>query len=202
MSEINTNTSENSIAHLHSLTSRSCYASSKRFAEELAMVWKKEYKLDTRIIRIFNVYGTKMDRKPSIYGRVIPNFIRAALNNSYINIHGDGQQVRCFCWVSDIIEGLDKVACVEDFPVKVLNLGRSEPIKIIDLARLIIKLTDSKSKLKYAERDIDDAIWRCPDTSLAEKILNWKPKVSIEEGLKKLLKYEEIRKSSSQRNTG
>ena len=178
---------ENSISHLCNLTSRSCYVAAKRFAEELILLYKKKYNLDTRTIRLFNVYGPRMDKKNTIYGRVIPNFLRAALKNNPLVANGDGTQVRSFCWIDDVIEALLLLGKLETFPVNVINIGKSEPISIIDLARLIIKLTKSESKIEFGYREIDDTLWRCPDILQAKEILNWTPKTSLEEGLRKLI---------------
>ena len=180
---------ETELAHLYSLTSRSCYVAAKRYAEELAITYRKKYDIDTRIIRLFNVYGPKMDQKESIYGRVIPNFLKAALNNKNLVVNGDGTQFRSFCWIDDIIEALWLVGKRKNFPLKVMNVGKAEPIRIIDLAKEIIKLTNSQSEITFQQREIDDTLWRCPDIQLAKKTLNWEPKTSLKDGLQKLIEY-------------
>jgi len=179
---------EKSISHLCNLTSRSCYVAAKRFAEELVFLYKRKYNLDTRTIRLFNVYGSRMDKKNTIYGRVIPNFLRAAMKNQPLIVNGNGTQARSFCWIDDAIEALWLLGKHEIFPLKAINIGKPEPTAIIDLAKLIIKLTNSKSKIKFGYREIDDTLWRCPDILEAKKILNWMPKTSLEEGLRKLIK--------------
>jgi len=178
---------ENQIANLYSLTSRSCYVAAKRFAEELIFSYSKKYKINSRIVRLFNVYGSRMDKNESIYGRVIPNFIKAAKNDNPLTIFGDGKQFRSFCWIDDIIDALWLSAISKRFPNETMNLGKPEPISIIDLANLIIKLFDSKSKFAFSDKDIDDTLWRCPDISLAEEYLNWKPRTNLADGLKKLI---------------
>lgn len=187
MQENNTLIHENQIANLFSLTSRSCYVAAKRFAEELIFSYSNKYGINSRILRLFNVFGPRMDKNESIYGRVIPNFIKVAKNNKPLTIFGDGKQVRSFCWIDDIINALWLSAISERFPNKIMNLGKPEPISIIDLAELILELSGSKSKIIFSERDIDDTLWRCPDISLAEKYLNWKPRTNLEDGLKKLI---------------
>ena len=188
MQDFETTIEEKSISHLYTLTSRSCYVAAKRFAEELVIMYKKKYNLDTRIVRLFNVYGPRMDKKITIYGRVMPNFLRAALKNESLIVNGDGTQVRSFCWIDDVIEALWLLGKHETFPLKSINIGKSEPISIIDLAKLIIRLTKSKSTINFGHRDIDDTLWRCPNILQAKKLLNWIPKTTLEEGLRKLIK--------------
>lgn len=188
MQENDTLINENQIANLYSLTSRSCYVAAKRFAEEIIYSFNKKNGIKSRIIRLFNVYGPRMDKNESIYGRVIPNFIKAAEKNKPLTIFGDGKQIRSFCWIDDIIEALWLSAISEKFPKKTMNIGKPEPIAIIDLAELIIELCESKSKIIFSKKDIDDTLWRCPDISLAEKYLNWKPSTNLIDGLRSLIK--------------
>lgn len=188
MQENDTLINENQIANLYSLTSRSCYVAAKRFAEEIIYSFDKKNGIKSRIIRLFNVYGPRMDKNESIYGRVIPNFIKAAEKNKPLTIFGDGKQIRSFCWIEDIIEALWLSAISEKFPKKTMNIGKPEPIAIIDLAELIIDLCESKSKIIFSKKDIDDTLWRCPDISLAEKYLNWKPSTNLMDGLRSLIK--------------
>lgn len=192
MQENGISINEDQIANLYSLTSRSCYVAAKRFAEELIYAFNKKNRIDSRIVRLFNVYGSRMDRNESIYGRVIPNFIKAAKSNNPLIIFGDGNQVRSFCWVDDIIDALWLAAISEKFPDKTMNLGKSDPISIIDLAELIIEISGSRSELVFSNRDIDDTLWRCPNISLAEKYLNWKPRTKLRDGLMKLILRAEI----------
>ncbi len=182
--------SENSKGILSLCTDRSCYATAKRVGEELIWTAKRKRGLKGMNVRFFNIYGPNMDLRPTIYGRVIPNFIRAAINNKPLLVHGDGTQVRSFCWIEDIIGALMTIpAKIETCPL-VMNIGRPEPISIIELAEKIIQVTEASSEIKYVERDPDDPDWRCPDISRANKYLNWHPEITLEEGLNKLLHTE------------
>ncbi|MHA1126801.1 MAG: NAD-dependent epimerase/dehydratase family protein [Candidatus Heimdallarchaeota archaeon] len=187
MQENDTLIKEDNIAHLFTNTSRSCYATAKRFAEEIILAKKKNMGLDASIVRLFNVYGPRMDEKNTLYGRVIPNFIKAAIENKPLTINGDGKQVRSFSWIDDVIKALWLIGKLNKITFDVVNVGKPDPIKIIDLAHLIIKLTKSKSELQYRERDIDDTLWRCPNIDRIGEVLNWKPKTSLETGLMKLI---------------
>ncbi len=160
---------------------RSCYDESKRFAETLIMTYHRKHCLSSRIVRIFNTYGPKMSEGD---GRVIPNFISQALSNKPLTVYGDGSQTRSFCYIDDLVEGLVKAMNSEyNLPI---NLGNPNETTILELAKKIIKLTDSKSKINFLPLPKDDPAKRKPDTSLAKKELNWQPKISLEEGLKRL----------------
>jgi dTDP-glucose 4,6-dehydratase len=157
---------------------RACYDESKRFAEALIMNYHWRYGLETRIARIFNTYGPRMSASD---GRVIPNFIMQALRAEPLTVYGRGLQTRSFCYISDMVQGLYKLMhCNYAMPV---NLGNPKEIKIIELARLIKKLTGSKSKLIFVKMPEDDPEKRRPDITLAKKLLRWKPKVTLREGL-------------------
>ncbi|RLG68714.1 MAG: SDR family NAD-dependent epimerase/dehydratase [Candidatus Iainarchaeum archaeon] len=163
---------------------RACYDESKRFAEALTVNYSRELGVETRIARIFNTYGPRMQESD---GRVIPNFITQALRNEPITVYGRGQQTRSFCYISDLISGLYKLMHTNySMPV---NIGNPKETKIIELAKLIKKLTESKSKIVFTEMPIDDPIRRKPDITLAKKLLKWKPKVTLKEGLKKTIKW-------------
>ncbi len=165
---------------------RSCYDEGKRCAETLMMDYHRQNNVDTRIIRIFNTYGPNMDPND---GRVVSNFIVQALQNKDITMYGDGTQTRSFCYVSDLVDGIVKMMNNEQKFIGPVNLGNPSERTVYDLAELIIKLTNSNSKIKFAPLPQDDPLQRKPDISLAKKELGWEPKVDIEEGLLKTIEY-------------
>ena len=165
---------------------RSCYDEGKRCAETLMMDYHRQNKTDIRIVRIFNTYGPNMDLND---GRVVSNFIVQALKNEDITIYGDGSQTRSFCYVDDLIDGMIKMMNNTNGFIGPVNLGNPSERTILDFAKLIIKLTNSSSKIIYKPLPLDDPSKRQPDISLAEKELNFKPKVDIEEGLIKTIEY-------------
>jgi len=163
---------------------RACYDESKRFGEALIYTYRRKYKVNTAIVRIFNTFGEKM--RPDD-GRVVSNFIVQALQNKPLTIYGDGHQTRSFCYIDDMVEGLVKMMeSAEEGPI---NLGNPQEFKIIDLAQKILKLTGSKSKLIYKPLPKDDPKQRKPDITLAKTKLNWQPKISLDEGLKKTIEW-------------
>ncbi len=163
---------------------RGCYDEAKRFAEAITMAYNRVHKIDTRIIRIFNTYGERMRRQD---GRVIPNFIDQALKNNPITVYGKGRQTRSFCYVSDLVEGIVKLMHSEyNFPV---NLGNPNEMTVLELAKLIIKLAESKSRIEFKELPQDDPRKRKPDISLARKMLKWEPQVKLEEGLNRTIEW-------------
>lgn len=165
---------------------RSCYDEGKRCAETLMMDYHRQNKVDIRIVRIFNTYGPNMDLND---GRVVSNFIVQALKNEDITIYGDGSQTRSFCYVDDLIDGMIKMMNNKKGFIGPVNLGNPSERTILDFAKLIIKLTNSSSKIIYKPLPLDDPSKRQPDISLAEKELNFKPKVDIEKGLIKTIEY-------------
>ena len=165
---------------------RSCYDEGKRCAETLMMDYHRQNKTDIRIVRIFNTYGPNMDLND---GRVVSNFIVQALKNEDITIYGDGSQTRSFCYVDDLIDGMIKMMNNTNGFIGPVNLGNPSERTILDFAKLIIKLTNSNSKIIHKPLPSDDPSKRQPDISLAEKELNFKPKVDIEEGLIKTIEY-------------
>ncbi len=175
---------ESYYGHVNCVGPRGVYDEAKRFAEAITMAYHKAHGLDTRIVRIFNTYGPFMRKKD---GRVIPNFITQALKNEPITVYGKGDQTRSLCFFSDLIEGIFRLSQsdVHD-PV---NIGNPHELKIIDLAKLIIKLTDSKSKIIYNPLPIDDPKQRQPDIQRARKLLSWSPKVDLEKGLKETIEW-------------
>jgi len=170
--------------HVNCVGPRGVYDEAKRFAEAITMAYHNTHGLRTNIVRIFNTYGSKM-RKDD--GRVIPNFITQALKNESIAVYGKGSQTRSFCCVPDLIEGIFLLSQSDIY--EPVNLGNPNELKIIDLAKKIIKLTDSKSKIIYKELPKDDPKVRQPDIGKAEKFLKWKPRISLEEGLRETIKW-------------
>ncbi len=163
---------------------RGVYDEAKRFAEAMTMAYHRYHKMPIRIVRIFNTYGPRMRVND---GRVVPNFIYQALKNKPITVYGDGTQTRSFCYISDLVEGIYKILFKDiNEPI---NLGNPEEIKIIDFAYIIKKLTNSKSKIVFKPLPEDDPKQRKPDITKAIKLLNWKPKVSLEKGLKLTIDY-------------
>ena len=150
------------------------------------MDYHRQNKVDIRIVRIFNTYGPNMDLND---GRVVSNFIVQALKNEDITIYGDGSQTRSFCYVDDLIDGMIKMMNNKKGFIGPVNLGNPSERTILDFAKLIIKLTNSSSKIIYKPLPLDDPSKRQPDISLAEKELNFTPKVDIEEGLIKTIEY-------------
>jgi UDP-glucuronate decarboxylase len=165
---------------------RSCYDEGKRAAECLMMDYRRQNGVNTKIVRIFNTYGPRMAIKD---GRVVSNFIIQALQGTDITVYGDGSHTRSFCYVDDMVEGLIRMMnCADDFYGPV-NLGNPEEFTILELARLIIKLTKSASKIIFQPLPMDDPTQRKPDIALAGNKLGWKPKVALEKGLKNTIEY-------------
>jgi UDP-glucuronate decarboxylase len=165
---------------------RSCYDEGKRAAETLCFDYRRQYNLDTRIIRIFNTYGPNMAIGD---GRVVSNFIVQALRNEPINIYGDGKQTRSFCYVSDLVEGICKLLQLDKNPDSPINLGNPNEFTILELASFVVEVTNSKSKIVNNSLPSDDPRQRCPDISLAKSTLNWEPKVQLREGIEKTVEY-------------
>ncbi|NIO05517.1 MAG: NAD-dependent epimerase/dehydratase family protein [Candidatus Aenigmarchaeota archaeon] len=171
--------SENYWGNVNSIGMRSCYDESKRFGESLVSSYQRKFKLSTKIARIFNTYGSRMRADD---GRVIPNFITQSLNNENVTIYGEGKQTRSFCHVNDMVDGLTKLMSSKSAgPV---NIGNPSEIKILDLAKLIKRMTDSKSEIVFERMPENDPLRRKPDIEKARKELNWKPLTDLEPGLK------------------
>jgi len=165
---------------------RSCYDEGKRAAECLMMDYRRQNGVNTKIVRIFNTYGPRMAIND---GRVVSNFIIQALQGIDITVYGDGSHTRSFCYVDDMVEGLIRMMnCADDFYGPV-NLGNPEEFTILELARLIIKLIKSASKIIFQPLPMDDPTQRKPDIALARNKLGWKPKVDLEKGLKNTIEY-------------
>jgi UDP-glucuronate decarboxylase len=171
--------------HVNPIGPRACYDEGKRCAESLTVSYSRQYDVTTRIVRIFNTYGPRMHEND---GRVVSNFVLQALRNEPITIYGEGQQTRSFCYVSDLLEGFVRLLALKDDPGPV-NIGNPSERTIRELAEMTIKMTGSKSVLKNEPLPIDDPTRRCPDISKARALLDWQPKVSIEEGLGNTIAY-------------
>ncbi len=163
---------------------RGVYDEAKRFAEAMTMAYYRYHKIDTKILRIFNTYGPRMRLR---YGRVVPAFISQALAGRPLTVFGNGSQTRSFCYVSDLIDGIFKLA-MSDFHEPV-NLGNPREMTIKQFADEIIRITGTKSTIEYKPLPEDDPKVRQPDISRAKKVLGWEPRVSFEEGITRTIKY-------------
>jgi UDP-glucuronate decarboxylase len=164
---------------------RSCYDEGKRVAETLMMDYHRQNQVDIRIVRIFNTYGPRMAIND---GRVISNFIVQTLKRKDITIYGDGTQTRSFCYVSDLIEGIVRIMETDDF-LGPINLGNPTELTILELANKILSITKSQSRVVFQSLPLDDPERRCPDITIAKKVLNWEPEVPLDDGIKKTIEY-------------
>ena len=164
---------------------RSCYDEGKRVAETLMMDYHRQNQVDIKLVRIFNTYGPRMHVND---GRVVSNFIVAALKEEPLEIFGDGEQTRSFCYVSDLIDVILKMMNKDDF-IGPVNIGNPGEFTIRELAEKILKLTGSRSKIQVRQERSDDPVRRRPDISLAREKLGWEPSVDLEEGLGKTIEY-------------
>jgi UDP-glucuronate decarboxylase len=165
---------------------RSCYDEGKRCAETLFFDYNRQHKLDIKVVRIFNTYGPNMHPND---GRVVSNFIMQALTNKDITVYGNGEQTRSFCYIDDLINGMIKMMSSKKTTTGPINLGNPVEFKIIELAQMIIKLTNSKSKIINKGLPVDDPVRRKPDISKAKKYLDWEPHVDVVDGLKETIDY-------------
>ena len=165
---------------------RSCYDEAKRFSEALCMAYKRTRGLNLGIVRIFNTYGPRLDVHD---GRVVSNFVNQALRNDPITVYGSGHQTRSFCYVSDLIDGILKLALAGDSVVGPMNIGNPSEFTVLELAQLVIEKTQSKSEIVFKDLPSDDPQRRCPDISLATELLQWQPKVTLEEGIQHVIDW-------------
>lgn len=170
---------------VNSIGPRSCYDEGKRCAETLFFDYHRQHGVDIRVARIFNCYGSRMHPND---GRVVSNFVVQALQGKDITIYGDGSQTRSFCYVDDMIEGFCRLMAQEETTGPV-NIGNPGEFTIRELAELVLKLTGSTSRLEYHPLPQDDPRQRKPDITLARKVLDWEPRVQLEEGLKEVIAY-------------
>ena len=173
---------EEYFGNVNSIGPRSCYDEAKRAAEAMSFAYQRQHNIDIKVIRIFNTYGPFMRLDD---GRVISNFIYQALTNKDLTVYGDGSHTRSFCYVDDLIEGIIKFMKI-DYPGP-LNLGNPDEFTVIELAKKILNLTNSKSKIKFLPLPKDDPKKRQPDITKAKKLLNWQPATSLDQGLEKTI---------------
>ncbi len=163
---------------------RGVYDEAKRFAEALTMAYHRTHKMDTRIIRIFNTYGPRMRLHD---GRAIPEFLSQALTGKPLTVFGDGKQTRSLCYVSDMVAGIEKLLLSSrNEPV---NIGNPNEISMMDLAKKIVRMTGSSSRIVHKALPVDDPKVRRPDITKAQKYLSWSPKVALEDGLEHTIAY-------------
>jgi UDP-glucuronate decarboxylase len=172
--------------HVNPIGLRACYDEGKRCAESLFMNYHLQNKVRIKIMRIFNTYGPRMHPHD---GRVVSNFIVQAIKDEDITIYGDGSQTRSFCYVDDLLEGMVRLMQTGDDFIGPVNVGNPGEFTILELAEMVIRLTGSKSKLIFLPLPADDPLQRQPDISLAKKVLDWEPRVQLEEGLIKTIQY-------------
>ena len=170
--------------HVNPIGPRGVYDEAKRFAEAMTMAYHRYHGVDTHIVRIFNTYGPRMRLND---GRALPNFVYQALSGQPITVYGTGKQTRSFCYVSDLIEGIYRLALSDEhFPT---NIGNPHEITILEFAERIRTLLESKMQIVFEPLPQDDPKQRCPDISKAKRLFGWEPKVQLEEGLRLTLKY-------------
>ena len=170
--------------HVNPIGPRSVYDEAKRFSEALTMAYHRYHNVDTRIVRIFNTYGPRMQLND---GRVVPNFMKQALRGEALTVYGDGGQTRSFCYVSDEIEGFIRLAkSSEHYPV---NIGNPTEFTILECAKRVLAVTESNSDIRYEPLPQDDPKQRCPDITKAKTLLGWEPKIDLETGLRMSLDY-------------
>ena len=165
---------------------RSCYDEGKRAAETLCFDYRRQYGVDTRVMRIFNTYGPSMAIGD---GRVVSNFVVQALQNQDISIYGDGSQTRSFCFVNDLIDGIYKVLVLNQMPFSPINLGNPNEFTMLELAQVVIDATKSSSRIVFHPLPEDDPRQRRPDITLARDILDWEPNIQLSEGVNMTIDY-------------
>jgi UDP-glucuronate decarboxylase len=172
--------------NVNPIGTRSCYDEGKRCAETLFFDYHRQHRLRIKVARIFNTYGPRMHPND---GRVVSNFIMQALKNEDLTVFGDGSQTRSFCYVDDLIDGLIKLMDTPDEFTGPVNLGNPSEFTILQLAQMVKKMTDSKSKIIFKPLPSDDPTQRQPDISLARDVLKWEPRIPLRKGLKKIIQY-------------
>ncbi|MEK7450527.1 MAG: UDP-glucuronic acid decarboxylase family protein [Patescibacteria group bacterium] len=165
---------------------RSVYDEGKRFGEAITMAYVRKHNLDARIIRIFNTYGPDMQIDD---GRVVSNFVNQAIRNSPLTVYGSGKQTRSFCYIDDMVGGLKRAMFIDNTKGEVLNLGNPDEKTILEIARIIKKITNSSSEIVFEELPQDDPKSRNPDINKASRLLDWQPKISLEKGLLQTIAY-------------
>ena len=172
--------------NVNPIGTRSCYDEGKRCAETLFFDYHRQHKLRIKVVRIFNTYGPRMHPND---GRVVSNFIMQALQNQHITIYGDGSQTRSFCYVDDMIDAFMRMMATDDEVTGPINVGNPGEFTMLELAKEVIAVTNSKSKIEFRPLPADDPKQRRPDISKADQILGWKPRVQLNEGLQRAAAY-------------
>lgn len=174
---------------------RSCYDEGKRFGEALFMAYHREYKLDTRIVRIHNTYGPRL-RADGVYARALSRFILQALKGENLTVYGDGKQTRSFCYVVDTIIGILLMLSSKNCNGQVINIGGTQETKILDLAKKVNKKARGKSKIVFNPLPEDDPKRRHPDINKAKEMLGWQPRIDLDEGLQRTINWFVLQTSS------
>lgn len=166
---------------------RSCYDEAKRLGESICGVYERDFNLDIRTVRIFNTYGPRMDIND---GRIIPNFIKYALASKKLPVYGDGSQTRSYCYVDDLVDGLLMLMSGDDLKGETINLGNPSELTVLETAKIISNIcSDNKLDFEFLPLPKDDPTRRKPDISKANRLLNWKPTIDFEEGLRKTIEF-------------
>lgn len=181
-------TPESYYGNVNAIGPRGCYDEAKRCGEAYVTAYKNQFGLDTRMARIFNTYGPRM-RFDGIYGRAIPRFIDQALNDRPITVFGDGSQTRSFTYLTDQIEGLLKLACLEEARGSVVNIGNDKETTILDMAKKVLEITRSRSEITFHPLPKDDPLRRKPVITRAKEVLGWQPKVPLQDGLARTIEW-------------
>lgn len=177
---------ENYWGNVNPIGIRSCYDEGKRAAETLCFDYRRQYGVDTRVVRIFNTYGPRMAVGD---GRVVSNFIVQALRGNDITIYGEGNQTRSFCYVDDLIEAIMRMSILKNNPDTPINIGNDGEFTMNELAKIVIEITGSRSNIIHTPLPSDDPKQRKPDLTLAKKILNWSPRIQLREGIENTISY-------------
>ena len=172
--------------NVNPLGPRACYDEGKRAAETLFFDYHRQHQVRIKVVRIFNTYGPRMHPND---GRVVSNFIMQALKGEPITLYGDGSQTRAFCFVEDLIDGFVRLMNTPDDVTGPVNLGNPHEISVKELATRVVRLTGSPSEIVYRPLPMDDPTQRCPDITLARSLLGWEPKIELEEGLRRTIRY-------------
>ena len=170
--------------NVNTIGPRSCYDEAKRYSEAMTMAFHRVHNIDTKIVRIFNTYGPRMRLND---GRIVPNFMKQAILGEPLTVYGDGSQTRSFCYVSDLVDGIYKLAMSKEN--RPINIGNPTEFTVLDFAHLVVEMSGSSSTLEFRELPVDDPKQRKPDITRAQEILGWNPKVELAEGLKHTLAY-------------
>ncbi len=170
--------------HVNPIGPRGVYDEAKRFAEAMTMAYHRAHGVDTHIVRIFNTYGPRMRLND---GRALPNFVYQALRGDPITVYGDGKQTRSFCYVSDLIDGIYKLMLSDEH--EPTNIGNPQEITILEFARRVRELLGAKTEIVFNPLPVDDPKQRCPDISKARRLLQWEPKVGLDDGLRLTLDF-------------